>query len=88
MYVTHIKSMATDMFLSLSDETKIKMIRNQLFFMIHDDDDHNYQDVFTWLCDNSVNPFYIVKEKDKDSIKAWVYFYDEVDVVSFKIRWI
>lgn len=89
MFVGPIKCIPKDVFLSMSDKTKLKMMTNQLFFVIEEDDDHDYQNVFTWLCENSSSPFYVEKElvKDKKRVKGWVYFYEETDLVAFKLRW-
>lgn len=87
MYVGHIRNVSEDVFISFDDKTKIRMITNQLFFLITPDDDHNYRDVFAWICENALNPFYIKKEDHDKNVKAWVYFYDVDDLIAFKLRW-
>lgn len=79
--------MTKDVFLSLSDELKLKMTSNQIFVSISKDDDITYQDIFSWLCDNTSAPFYMIDEKKHDMVKMWIYFYEETDFIAFKLRW-
>ena len=87
MYVCNIKHLPEKVFLSLSDETKIKMATNQLF--INCDNSDEYDEVFEWLCDNTLQPFYIIKEPQPDNkeIRSWIFFYDDIDLAGFKLRW-
>lgn len=92
MYVAHMRFMPENVFLSLSDAAKIKMVSNQLFVSIGSEDDEGYPHVFEWLCNNCTDVFYLTTNEHKlnkgDAItKMWVYFYEELDLVAFKLRW-
>ena len=89
MHVSHMRHMSKDIFRTMSDEIKIQMLTNQLYVSISDSDDDSYQDVFSWLCANTKAPFNITKEVDKEEeiTRAWIYFYEELDLVAFKLRW-
>ena len=87
MYIGHIRHMSHEIFMSMGDKTKIRMTINQLYFSINDSEDTSYLDVFAWVCENTTSPFYITKEVHKDTTKAWVYFYEETDLIGFKMKW-
>ena len=87
MYVAKLKVMTEKIFLSLSDNAKLKMISNQLFIYVSLEE---YEKMWIWLCDNTSEPFHIAKERDKDQdtyYKCWIYFYEETDLVAFKLKW-
>ena len=86
MYTIEMKHIHDDVFLSLSDEVKLKMSGNQIFVYSENFDVH--QKMFLWLCENTNNVFHIKEEsKDDGSRKCWIMFLDETDYMAFKIRW-
>ena len=87
MFVSRTKHIPESVFMSFSDETKIRMTNNQVYVYICDDEEDDWQTVFSWLCDNVSNSFAHGEEKDDDGINLWLYFYEESDMVAFKIRW-
>jgi len=90
MLVTQMKYIPEAVFLSLSDETKLRMVTNQIYVSITDKDVDTWHDIFHWLCENVDGPFHMLDEKDKNNIKtkSWIYFYEETDMMAFKLRWV
>ena len=47
-----MKFIPHDVFVSMSDEIKLRMVSNQVYVAFALDDEIEYQDVFGWLCEN------------------------------------
>ena len=84
--ISQTREMTKDVFLSLDDETKVKM-HNHQFLVEHSD----WRDVFGWLLANTFDPFYIETEHSKTHVsntRHWVLFYRDEDAAAFKLRWL
>lgn len=91
MYISQMKYIPQNVFLSLSDEMKLRMISNQIYVALDIDETVDYNDIFGWLCENVAEPFHVIDEDKNASnkkTKMWIYFYEESDMVAFKLRWV
>ncbi len=77
MKITQTKEMSKDMFLSLSDELKIKMTRHQFFFSLDD-----LSTLYPWLHEIT-DVFYLEQAKEQ----MFVFFLAEEDATAFKLTW-
>lgn len=86
-----MKYIPQNIFLSMGDEIKLRMISNQIYVVLRKDDEVKYSDIFGWLCENITEPFHIIDENRNSTVKntkMWIYFYEESDMVAFKLRWV
>jgi len=77
MKITQTKEMSKEVFLSLSDEVKIKMTRQQFFFSLND-----LKTLYPWLHEIT-DVFYLEQTKDR----MFVLFLSEEDATAFKLTW-
>ena len=77
MEIQQTKEMSKDMFLSLSDEVKLKMARQQFNFALED-----LPTLYPWLNENA-DVFYL--EQIKETV--FIFFLAEEDATAFKLTW-
>ena len=77
MEIIQTREMSKDMFLSLSDEMKLQMARQQFSFPIKDLDT-----LYPWLNENA-DVFYL--EQIKETV--FIFFFAEEDATAFKLTW-
>ncbi len=84
--VTQAREMSDRVFLSLSEETKIKM-HNQQFFIDSNDD---WSTINEWIGENAMEPYHLEVDSGGKNGKTrrWVFFYDAADAAAFKLRWL
>ncbi len=78
--VSQISQMTKDSFLSLSDDAKLKMHRQQFYI-----EPNEWDEVHEWLAHDNLSGPYYIEQEDK---KIWILLYDETDAVAFKLRWV
>ena len=84
--VTQKREMTKDVFLSLSDDIKIRMHNHQ--FLVQQTD---WKDVLNWTIQNLSDPYYFETEHNKtdgSKTRYWVLLYSVEDATAFKLRWL
>ena len=87
MHIVRNKQVSDEVFMSFSDETKIRMTNNQVYIFLPDDGEETWETIYIWLCENNSNIFSYEEKRDDDGQKIWICFYEESDMVAFKLRW-
>lgn len=77
--ISQTKELSKDTYLSLSDETKIKM--NEFQFSLSTEDSEKAE---KWLRTGTNHPYYI----ERGAITNYILFINEEDAVAFKLRWL
>ena len=70
-------------FLTLSDDTKMKMHVQQ--FCIPEE---QFKEVNAWVIQNFTEPYYIEGSDSEYDKRQWLLIYGEADAVAFKLRWL
>ena len=84
--VTQTREMTKEVFLSLSDDTKVKMHNHQ--FLVKEDE---WNEVFNWIIQNLSDPYYFEIEHSNTSpskTRRWILLYNVEDATAFKLKWI
>lgn len=76
--IWQIKEFGKEVFLSFSDELKIKILRQQFAYV-----EQQHDEIKTWLRANANEPYFFELITDH----YWVRFVDETDAAAFKLRW-
>ena len=81
MEIWQIKEISSSAYKTLSDDLKLKMIKQQFAFPME-----HHGEVRTWLIQNMKHP-YLLDLFKKSEPHAWIQFTNEEDAVAFKLKW-
>lgn len=77
--IQQTREIGKDMFLSLSEETKIQMARQQFFVP-----ENEWNEVREWINSMTTDLFYLEQKPGR----SWFMFYSKEDAVNFKLTWV
>jgi len=78
--IAQLKDLGEEIYLSLSDEIKMKMCSQQFAFNIDDDE------IIDWIHENA-NEVYYIEQGDEDQHRSFVLYFSAEDAMAFKLRW-